>query len=537
MRHVDTLNPPVSQAISRRGRRFGPRWLTIAAVVVAILLVIGFGLLVLNWPFKKQGIIDALQQSSVKYVTIRHFYRTYFPPGCVSEDVRFLQANDQRKPALITIRRLTIQGSYARILTFQKHLSLVRVEGMHLTILPKGPGGGPGVTMPITHTKSPRGMDIGTVIADGTVLDFLPSDAGGKPFHLIVNKLALDGVGRNEPLSYRATMINPEPPGEVQSTGRFGPWNPGDPGRTAITGSYTLRNANLAFFKAISGTLSSNGKFSGMLDHIELAGTTDTPNFKVSRSSHTRQVTTEFHAAVDATDGNTFLENVIGHFDRTTLAGTGRIAGEDGKITSLEIFATGGRIEDLLNLFVSANHPPMTGSVSFRTHVEFPPDSQSFIRKLKLVGDFGIGGGKFVNANTQGEIGHLSESAEKAEKEEPPENPATVVSNLKGHVVMGDGIATLSNVSFSIPGAFARLHGTYNLTDYRVDLRGTLVTRGKLSKATSGMKSVLVAAISPLFRRRASLKVVPFKITGPYGHTTVSLDISAKNRKHHRARQ
>ncbi len=537
MRHVDTLNTPIQAPAASHSKLIGRRWLTVALVGLAILVIVGFGLLVLNWPFKEQAVIDALQQSSVRYVKIGHFYRTYFPPGCVSEDVRFLQAKETEKQPLITIKRLTIQGSYSRILTFQKHLSLVRVEGMNLTILPKGPGGGPGATMPITETKSRRNMNIGTVIADGTVLDFLPNNAGDKPFHLVVNKLALDGVGRNQPLSYRATIINPEPPGEIQSSGRFGPWNPGDPGRTAVTGSYTLRNANLAFFRAISGTLSSSGKFSGMLDHIELAGTTDTPNFKVSKSSHTRQVATEFHAAVDATDGNTLLENVIGHFDRTTLAATGRIAGENGKITSLEIFATGGRIEDLLNLFVSAKHPPMIGSVSFRTHVEIPPDSESFIKKLKLVGDFGIGGGKFMNANTQGEIGHLSESAEKAEKEEPPENPATVVSDLKGHVVMSDGIATLSNVSFSIPGAFARLHGTYNLTDYKVDLRGTLVTRGKLSKATSGVKSVLVAAISPLFRRRASLKVVPFKITGPYGHTTVSLDISAKNRRHHRARR
>ncbi len=142
-----------------------------------------------------------------------------------------------------------------------------------------------------------------------------------------------------------------------------------------------------------------------------------------------------------------------------------------------------------------------------------------------------------MNAHTQGDIGRLSESAEKAEKAEAPENPATVVSNLKGHVVVQDGIATLSNLSFSIPGAFARMHGTYSLIDYRVDLHGTLITRGKVSKATSGFKSVLVAAISPLFKRRASLKVVPFRITGRYRHTTVALDMGPKQRKHHRGRR
>jgi hypothetical protein len=382
--------------------------------------------------------------------------------------------------------------------------------------------------MPVTKNTSGRSMKIGTVIADGTVLDFLPSHPGERSLHLVLNKLALDGVGERHPISYRATIFETKPPGEIQSSGQFGPWNPDDPGRTALKGSYTFRNANLAFFKAVSGTLFSSGKFSGILDHIEVAGTTDTPNFQVNDTSHTRRLTTEFHAAVDGRGGDTFLENVIGHFDRTTLEATGRVAGENGKLVSLDFFGTDGRIEDLLNLFIKAKRPPATGSVIFRAHVEVPPESESFKKKLKLVGDFGIGGGKFTNPGTQGSIGRLSESAQKAEKREHPEDPSTVLSNLKGHVVARDGIATLSNVSFSVPGAYARMYGTYSLIDYTVDLHGTLITTGKVADATSGFKAVLVKAITPFFKKRASAKIVHFKITGKYQHTTVSLALHQK---------
>jgi hypothetical protein len=526
MRPLDPLSKPVPPAVP--GKRRLVEWYGLALIGFALLVIIGFILVAVNWPFKKQAVIDALQESSAQSVRVDRFYRTYFPPGCVSEGIRFLHGKNKDEPPLITIQKLTIQGSYARIFTFQRHLPLVRVEGMRVTVPPKSPDGTSSRVMPVTQTKSKRSTEIGTVIADGTVLDFLPTGAGKQPLHLMIHKLALDDLGKNQPISYRATIFNSKPPGEIQSTGRFGPWNPEDPRRTAVSGSYTFRNANLAFFKAISGTLYSKGKFSGILDHIEVAGTTDTPNFQVFNTSHTRRLTTEFHAALDATGGDTFLENVIGHFDRTTVAATGSVTGENGKLTSVDLFGTDGRIENLLDLFIKDKRAPMTGGVRFRAHVELPPESESFIKKLKLVGDFGIGGGKFMNPHTQGGIGKLSESAQKAEKWDHPEDPATVVSNLKGHVVAQDGIATLSNLSFSVPGAYARMHGTFSLIDHNVDLHGTLITTGKVGDATSGVKALLVKAITPLFKKRASAKIVPFKITGKYQHTTVSLDLSAK---------
>lgn len=280
----------------------------------------------------------------------------------------------------------------------------------------------------------------------------------------------------------------------------------------------------------MTGTLSSSGNFGGMLDHIEVSGTTDTSDFHLSGSGHSRRLSTEFHAAVDTTNGDTFLQNVVGQFDRTTIVSAGRVAGDNGKLASLDLFATDARIEDLLNLFIEAKRAPMTGTVNFGAHVEIPPGDEQFVNKLKLHGDFGLEGGKFTNPKTQGSINKLSASAQKAEKHDSREEGQIALSNLKGHVTVTDGIATLTNLSFNIPGAFARLNGTYSLIDYTVDVHGTLVTKGKLSAATSGMKSVLVKAIAPLLKKRSGTRIIPFKITGKYQHTMVSLDIAANNR-------
>ena len=71
---------------------------------------------------------------------------------------------------------------------------------------------------------------------------------------------------------FRAALINTEPPGEIRSSGQFGPWNSEAPGITPVSGSYTFDNANLGVFEGIAGTLSSRGKFSGRLERIESEG-------------------------------------------------------------------------------------------------------------------------------------------------------------------------------------------------------------------------------------------------------------------------
>lgn len=211
----------------------------------------------------------------------------------------------------------------------------------------------------------------------------------------------------------------------------------------------------------------------------------------------------------------------------------GSIAGQQGnggKVAAIDVTEPSGRIEDLLNLFVSARTPPMTGSVTFHGHAEIPPDPGGFVQRMKLQGDFGIAGGKFTDKATEGDISRLSESADKQLKGQRQENPETVLSKLQGHGAATNGVATLSNLSFSVPGAQATLAGTYNLLNYQIDLHGVLATTGQLGDATTGFQSFLVKAMGPLFKRRHAEKVVPFKITGNYQDPRIELDLGSKKK-------
>jgi hypothetical protein len=93
-----------------------------------------------------------------------------------------------------------------------------------------------------------------------------------------------------------------------------------------------------------------------------------------------------------------------------------------------------------------------------------------------------------------------------------------------------NGVATLSNVSFSAPGTRAQIQGTYDLLDRKVDLHGTLYTNGKLDDTTSGFKAVVLKAVGP-FLKQKSVTVVPFAITGTSSHPAFALDFTAKRRQ------
>jgi hypothetical protein len=300
-----------------------------------------------------------------------------------------------------------------------------------------------------------------------------------------------------------------------------------------VTGSYSYEHANLAVFEGVSGTLSSRGKFSGTLGHIDANGEIDVPDFRVSGSSRTVHLISKFQAVVDGTNGDTYLQNVDAHFQRTTVTSNGSVVGrpgQQGKTVRLEMAVNGGRIEDLLSLITDEKRPSMTGSINLRAKVQVPPGPPEFLRKLDLAGSFGIGSERFTNPDVQQPVNALTQSAGGENKKQQAEDPETVLSQLGGQVSVKNGVATLSKVSFSAPGTRAQLQGTYGLVDRKVDLHGVLYTNGKLSDTTSGFKALVLKAAGP-FLKQKSVTVVPFSIKGKSSNPSFALDFSEKSRE------
>lgn len=528
MAQAATAINPLGQSVMGPTHRPARRWLLWAVVGIGIVATIYVAVIALNWPFTRQAVIDALQERSGRSVTIGHFTRTYFPPGCVAEDIRFLRRKHKEEQPLITVHRLVLVTGYSRVLTLQERLSLVRVFDMHVLVPPSEPGE-PNPIVPLTYSKSGAAIKIDRIIADGATLDFL-SKTGKKPYRLIVDKLRLDGVGNNLPMAYKTLISNQLPPGKIRSTGEFGTWNPKDPGSTPLHGIYTFENANLAAFGGVSGTLLSSGSFKGVLRDIAVQGNATVPNFKVHDTSHERQLTVAYRAVVDGTTGDTRLNDVSARFNHTTAGFRGAVAksdGTNGKTASIDFWTNNGQVEDILLLFISSDRAPMSGAFTFAGHVDIPGGPEPFLQRMKLNGDFGVAGGKFANAETERDLTRLSDSSPKHKKDSAEEPSANVLSDLKGHGSAVNGTATLSSISFTIPHAKASMHGTYGLMDYKLNLHGTLVTTGDPSQTTTGFRSLMVKVITPFFKKKRGAKMVPFKITGSYSNLDMSLDLGS----------
>jgi hypothetical protein len=498
----------------------GRRKIAIALVVVAIVIGgIAFGMS-RKWPFAEGQLLRDLREASDSQVQVRGFRQTYFPsPGCVVEGLVFHHQPGEAKP-LITIEKLTIKGSYLGLLAMR--VNRITAEEMVVSIPPFD-------THARFHTARSK-ITIGEIVANGAVVEFGTDNPNKKPLRFEIHDADLQNVGWAGAMSYRVKVGNPSPPGEVSAEGKFGVWNLVDAGETPISGTYKFERADLSVYGGIAGTLESEGKFAGKLAHIDIEGTTDTPDFKVQSSSHTVRLTSRFSAYVDATKGDTYLKQVDADFLQTHVVAAGSIATSadgKGKTAVIDVRAKDARIEDLLLLFVEAKQAPMTGTVELNATVELPPGDDGFLSKVKVRGRFGLAGGMFSNVSTREGVDKLSAGAQ-GEKKKDGAEAETALADLNGRVNIAGGVARFSDLSFWIPGAHAHVEGTYNLINSRIDLRGRLRVDTKLSDTTSGAKSVLLRMMDPIFRKKRQGEVVPVKIEGTYEHPTFGLDLEDK---------
>jgi hypothetical protein len=403
---------------------------------------------------------------------------------------------------------------------------------------------------------------LGELVAEGALLDIDRSDSR-EPLHFDIHSLEISNLSRDNPMSYTVTVHIPLPPGYVNAHGRFGPWNSADPGQTPVSGEYTFRNADLSVFKGIGGILSAEDSFQGALQHIETRGTIDIPDFFVTYTHHPVHLTSEFHAFVDGTNGDVTLDRVSSSFLQTKVLAKGEIAshaGEPGKVAAIDLSVRDGRIQDILRLFVRAPKPPMDGTANFSAHVVIPPEPRPFLQRVHLTGEFRVSDGRFMKTSTQANVDTLSDRA-RGEKPKDPQPPPTgtaanppsnsnanskaasntdpnpddlerVISNLSGHVELRDAIATLTDLSFSVPGASALMHGTYDIQSEAVALHGTLKTESEFSDMTSGFKSVLLKPFNSLFKRKHAGAEIPVHLLGTYQHPEAGLDLPDRKASH-----
>jgi hypothetical protein len=490
-----------------------------------LMLVIAVTVTVLVLRFKpvaRDYIISTLKEHYRSDVELGGLEISLFPAVHAGLDHLVLRRPNQKsQPPLISIRRLSFDTGFTDFFQYPKRIRHVRLEGLEINVPPKSKqpeqsqaGGSPNIAFLLDE-----------VTADGTLLKTLPQDPKKQPLVFAIKQLTLHSVGRGTPMTFHAELNNAKPPGFIHSDGRFGPWNPDEPGDTPVSGDYTFANADLSVFKGITGILSSSGNYQGQLDRIEVHGTTDVPQFALTLANHPIHLRTSFEATVDGTDGDTVLHPVRALLDDSPFEVSGAIergALETHKEINLTAVARHAQIQDFLRLAVSAPRPPMTGLIHFDTRVKIPPGETPVVTRLQLDGSFGLNGVKFTGPDVQAKIASLSHHAQG-----DPKNTETndVAAEFAGRFQLRSGTLTLPRLNFEVPGAKVRLSGTYELQSGDIDMKGTARLDATISQMATGIKSKLLRPIDPLFRKNGAGASVPITISGTRGSPSFKLDI------------
>jgi hypothetical protein len=475
-------------------------------------------------PLVKVRMIQALKESYESDVELRSVEITLFPSvRVVGEGLVLRHRGRTDVPPLISIKTFSATAGLFGLLRSPARIERVYLEGLQIHVPPRRDK--PREDGPKSRKHNVPRFLINQVNADGTVLEIQPKKAGKESLEFEIKQLILWKVGPADPMSFRATLTNAKPVGEIHSEGQFGPWQRDEPGLTPVSGWYSFQHADLSVFRGITGILSSEGAYTGVLDGIQVHGTTDTPDFALAISGKPVHLTTQFQAEVDGTDGDTRLDPVNAQFGHSSVTAKGVIekkAGTKGKTISLDVTVTQGRLEDMLRLGVKSDKGLMNGAIAFHTTLLVSPGDQNVIERLELNGGFTVGHAHFSKVDVQQKVDELSQRGRGDTDDTQVES---IASNFRGHFVLKDAVITLNNLSFNVPGVTIHLNGTYGLRNERIDLKGTASLQAKLSETTTGFKSFLLKAVDPFFKRRDVGAIIPIKIEGTQESPSFGLNL------------
>ena len=446
-------------------------------------------------------------------------------------------------PPLIAIKSFHVDANLVGL--WRKHVDHVRLDGLDINIPPSqardrqkhversdvGSQKSDDDRRAAADVKHDPLKDSGLVIDRMDTIDarllILPFERDKAPKVWAIHNLHMRDLGSTKPWPFKATLTNGVPPGEIDVNGTFGPWHREEPGDTRLEGAFNFAKADLGVFKGIAGTLSSQGYFGGTLAELEANGETDTPDFTIKVGGHPFPLHVKYQALIDGTNGDTRLKVIDAWFLNSYLHATGAVLdapkGQHGRTVTLDVAMDKSRIEDVMTMAVKTASPPMVGALKLTTKFLLPPGESDVVDRLRLDGRFWIAKARFTNYDVQGKIEELSKRGRGKTGEPAKER---VASDFQGRFRLADGRLALPDVSFAVPGARVELAGVYALKPETLDFKGQLLLDAKISQTTTGIKSLLLKVVDPLFRQKdGSGSAIPIKISGSRNAPDFGLDV------------
>ncbi|MBB5329557.1 AsmA-like C-terminal region-containing protein [Tunturiibacter gelidoferens] len=511
-------------------------WILISLLIAVIVLaVIGEIAVHRAMPILKGRVIETLSSRFDSRVEIDGFSVSVLKGLEVSGEGLRIYAQDEVVAAgatdpLIALGHFSFHANLLGLFVKPMHVRTVHVAGMVIHIPPR--------EMRQQAPKGQRHMGKIKILVDEIVFDdsrliigTIKPDKEPKEFEM--SRIVMRNVGPDAPWRYDATLVNAIPKGDIHATGTFGPWNNESPGDSSVTGKYTFDHVDLNTIRGIGGMLSSVGEFSGQLNKIIVDGTTETPNFSLDTANHGVPLHTKFHAIVDGTSGDTYLQPVDARLGGSDFTCNGAVVNVKGKghIIDLDVNIPAGQIQDFLQLAVKTSPAVMTGGLQMKTKLHIRPGPQSVSKKIGLKGGFTLRQIHFTNPELEDKVDMLSLRAQGDPKAAKP-GAEDVHSQMVGQFVMADGKLSFSKLDYTLPGADVSLAGEYTLDGERFEFDGKVRTKAKVSQmVASKWKSILLKPVDPFFKKDGAGAVIPVKVSGTRSAPKFGLDLGHKGKK------
>jgi hypothetical protein len=408
-------------------------------------------------------------------------------------------------------------------------IAVVELEGLNVDIPPKPhlahSAAATSGAAPDSGKKPLLSFLIDSIDCKNAHLTIETSKPGKLPLEFAIDHVNLTQVSLGGSMQFDAQLTNPRPVGTIITSGSIGPWVVEDPGETPVTGSYHFEHADLAVFKGIAGILNSTGKYQGVLRNLEVDGQTSTPDFRLTHFGTALPLETQFHAIVDGTNGDTWLQPVRATLGQSRFTAEGKIVGvpagvlpngsawPGGHEIALNVNVDAGRMEDFLRLVSKSGSSILTGTLTLKTTLEIPPGTEPVQEKLKLKGNFLLEDAAFTSEKIQHDVGELSMRGQ-GQPKEAKDAGADVRSAIESNFTMAGGMIALPNLKYTVPGAEIDLAGTYGVDGGTLNFKGTAQMQATVSQMVGGWKGMLLKPADKLFKRNGAGTEVPIHVDG-----------------------
>jgi hypothetical protein len=223
---------------------------------------------------------------------------------------------------------------------------------------------------------------------------------------------------------------------------------------------------------------------------------------------------TQFHAQVDGTNGDTWLQPVSATLGHTQFTTQGKIvdlpsqpatantpAKRGGHEIALDVNVPSGQIADFLRLLTRHDDPMLTGVLHMKTTLDIPPGDLPVHERIRLKGSFILDDAQFTNQKVQARIGELSLRGQGKPQDLKTAAVDGVRSTMESNFTMANAVVDLPNLVYIVPGAEIDLDGDYEVNGGGLNFKGSARMQATVSQMVGGWKGALLSPMDRFFKK------------------------------------